>query len=415
MIALTRQSISQQRTHARLAAGLAVLCAALTFAAAPLWAGTAVARGDALRVEVLNAPDLSRDARVDADGRVMLPMLGGLDVAGKDVDQIRDLITRELRDRDIMPFATVLVEIAAYRPVYVNGDVSEPRAIEFSPGMTVRQAVVVAGGLGSPFEEDRIPPGELIGAIAELRTSAYALMQTRARIARLEAELADAESISDDIPGVSEVARDDRAKIVERERSLMEQRAQRETGASAHREAVLDLLELELNLLDDQGKLQDEEIQLQADEVANARSLVERGLMPRQQLQELLREKSQLSRDVLSTDAYAARARQAKQTAQFERLDERAQLKIELQAQLQQEELERVRQEAALEGQRARLLAAGVQIAGNGSKAELTADVTIHRTVGGKVQKVDATFDSAVEPGDVLDIKVLDESALIGG
>jgi polysaccharide export outer membrane protein len=40
----------------------------------------------------------------------------------------------------------VSVSIAEYRPIYVNGDVSQPGEKSYRPGMTVRQAIAVAGG-----------------------------------------------------------------------------------------------------------------------------------------------------------------------------------------------------------------------------------------------------------------------------
>ena len=61
----------------------------------------------------------------------------------------------------------VLVTIAEYRPVYVNGDVTKPGEQTFRPGMTVRQAVALAGGY-------EITPADLRGALERQRTEVRA-------------------------------------------------------------------------------------------------------------------------------------------------------------------------------------------------------------------------------------------------
>ena len=43
----------------------------------------------------------------------------------------------------------VTVEISAYKPIFVTGAVKHPGAIEWRPGMTVIQAIALAGGLGA--------------------------------------------------------------------------------------------------------------------------------------------------------------------------------------------------------------------------------------------------------------------------
>ena len=61
----------------------------------------------------------------------------------------------------------ITVDIAEYRPVYVSGDVSKPGELAFRLGMTVRQAVALAGGYDLlRFRADRDP----IMQVADLRS-----------------------------------------------------------------------------------------------------------------------------------------------------------------------------------------------------------------------------------------------------
>ncbi|WP_374302091.1 polysaccharide biosynthesis/export family protein, partial [Paracoccus sp. (in: a-proteobacteria)] len=106
-----------------------------------------IERGDVLAVTVLDEPSLSREAKVDALGRIMLPQIGSVSIAGHDLDQVRELIEAELSGRDILVDPQVIVEVASYRPIYVGGAVDTQGAVPFEPGLTVRHALLLAGGV----------------------------------------------------------------------------------------------------------------------------------------------------------------------------------------------------------------------------------------------------------------------------
>ncbi len=80
----------------------------LASATAALCEGMTVEPGDVLRVTIAGAPDIGRDnAKVDADGRIMLPSLGGIAVVGADLDTIRGRIADLLVAQDLMRQPTV--------------------------------------------------------------------------------------------------------------------------------------------------------------------------------------------------------------------------------------------------------------------------------------------------------------------
>lgn len=137
---ITRRAI---RSGRRSGLPLLLMCG---FAGA-VQADTVAEIGDVLRVTVVEEPAIGREAKIDADGQIILPRLGRLTVEGKTLDQVRDLIAAELMQRDMILTPTVLVEVSAYRPVFVGGAVARPGAISFEPGLTVRHALILAGGL----------------------------------------------------------------------------------------------------------------------------------------------------------------------------------------------------------------------------------------------------------------------------
>lgn len=102
--------------------------------------------GDHVRVIVYGEDQLTGEFRVDDQGRIALPLLGGVRAAGLNPQQLDAAISDELRRRNLLRDPSVSVEVLAYRPVFILGEVAKPGQYPFQPGMTVLTAVAVAGG-----------------------------------------------------------------------------------------------------------------------------------------------------------------------------------------------------------------------------------------------------------------------------
>lgn len=108
--------------------------------------GLELGTGDNLNIVFYERPELSGNRTVDGQGRIVLPIIGFVDVRGKSADELQ----AELGDRyqEISGRTTyVTVEVAKWRPVYVVGMVKTPGAFPFEPGLQVLQAVALSGGL----------------------------------------------------------------------------------------------------------------------------------------------------------------------------------------------------------------------------------------------------------------------------
>ncbi len=127
---------------------------------APASADYKLMNGDVLDISVVGFPDLKQRALVGLDGEVVLPLIGPVKVRGATVAEARATITKALAGRTQMQLTVdgrelqhlilpseVVVQVAEYRPIYVSGDVALPGERPFRPGMTVRQAISLAGGL----------------------------------------------------------------------------------------------------------------------------------------------------------------------------------------------------------------------------------------------------------------------------
>lgn len=388
--------------------GLLGLLAIGTALAAPTPAradGMTIEPGDVLRVTVAEAPDIGRDnAKVGADGRIMLPEVGGVDVAGADLDAIRDRIAARLVASDLIRQPTVMVEIASYRPFYVGGTVAHPGAIDFEPGLTVRHALILAGGLDRSAGPDRVTTEELLELKTKWRTTNYALLQVRSRIARLEAELDHGPKPDFTAVDGEYVAPAARSEIEAVDAGLYDDRHAGWEADQDHMRQAIALVDLEIDVLTKQADLQNQERALQQDQVDKARVLVDKGVMPLPRLQELEREASRLSRDLLDNQAYTARARQNKQTQKYTLDAADTNWRIDVRGALAQALLERSQLEAQTEVIASALLAAGVALGGE-EDTPPEPKIVIHRS-GDQPGGFEAGLDTPIRPGDVLEISI---------
>ncbi len=103
---------------------------------------------DLVWVRVYDEPQLSDEYQVEADGTLDVPLIGPIAVAGLTPRQAADRIELALADGIIRrPVVTVMVKESRSRQVFVLGEVQSPGSLLYVDGMTVVQAIAMAGGL----------------------------------------------------------------------------------------------------------------------------------------------------------------------------------------------------------------------------------------------------------------------------
>ena len=110
--------------------------------------GTPVYRigpGDELNIIVFGHPDLSGNFVIDPQGDLTMPLIGRLPVRGETVDSITTQVTQAYSESFLVD-PRVSVELLNSRPFYILGQVNEPGEYPYVRGVTVRQAVAIAGG-----------------------------------------------------------------------------------------------------------------------------------------------------------------------------------------------------------------------------------------------------------------------------
>lgn len=114
-------------------------------------ASYAIANTDKLRITVYQEEDLSVFSRVDAQGKVNLPLVGEVSVAGKTVSEAQHIIETAYRDGHYLkkPQVTINIEEYAPREVSIDGKVRTPGRypLPIEANMTVLELVTKAGGM----------------------------------------------------------------------------------------------------------------------------------------------------------------------------------------------------------------------------------------------------------------------------
>ena len=82
---------------------------------------------------------------VDAGGFIDMPLIGPVPARGATTDELAGRISEKLRDGFIRE-PHVAVEVEAYRPFFILGEVTQPGQYPYVANMTAETAVAIAGG-----------------------------------------------------------------------------------------------------------------------------------------------------------------------------------------------------------------------------------------------------------------------------
>ena len=375
--------------------------------------------GDVIEIGVASVPDLGQRARVDFEGEVSLVHLGQLKAAGRPISELRaDIrrllpgiaIRRKMAERiDIVVInpEEITVDIAEYRPVYVSGDVSKPGELIYRLGMTVRQAVALAGGYDLlRFRADRDP----VMQVADLRSD-YEIFWTefgraQVRIWRVRAELGSGSELTgkerelNDMP----LPRSVREHLMQNERETLAANTSTFNREEASLTRQIRQSEEQSALVTEQVEKTRQGVRLALTELERVQDLFQRGLTPANRLAEERRlTLLQQTQSLQATERHGQVTREREELAR--RLDMlREQRKAKLTEELHDANMQ-------LETARVRLLAAEEKLTYAGLlRSQLTRgkgaspDLIIHRPIPGKEEQITADESTPLQPGDTVEV-----------
>lgn len=165
-------AIGAAPARARAGAALAVVALALTvgcsgpgmfvwYHAVPRteWVGVndyVIAVGDTVNIRVYDQETLSTRGKVRADGRMALPFVGEITVAGKQPRVLAAEIESRLKEFILTP--KVIVNVDESRPMSVTflGEVARAGVLTLEPATTLLQGLAQAGGPSEFADDSRI-------------------------------------------------------------------------------------------------------------------------------------------------------------------------------------------------------------------------------------------------------------------
>ena len=118
-------------------------------------AGYRLDAGDKLRVVVYGQEGLTNSYTIDAAGSITMPLIGQVPARNRSPAALAAEISAKLRNGYIRE-PSVAVEIEAYRPFFILGEVQAPGQYPYVPNMTVESAVAIAGGFSPRAKRDSV-------------------------------------------------------------------------------------------------------------------------------------------------------------------------------------------------------------------------------------------------------------------
>jgi polysaccharide biosynthesis/export protein len=117
--------------------------------------GYKLGAGDRLRVVVYGQEGLTNTYAIDAGGAITMPLIGSVPARGRTPAGLATEITGKLR-KGFIRDPSVAVEIEAYRPFFILGEVAAPGQYPYVPNLSVESAVAIAGGFSARARRDSV-------------------------------------------------------------------------------------------------------------------------------------------------------------------------------------------------------------------------------------------------------------------
>jgi protein involved in polysaccharide export with SLBB domain len=366
----------------------------------------------ASRDEIFEWTAFNAEYTVGVGGKISLPLVGDVVAAGKSPTELSQAIGQALQTRiGLAEPPSISVEVVQFRPFYIVGDVERPGEYAYRPGLTLLQAITIAGGmpraknLGSARLER-----ESISTRGDLRLLGSDLVATLARKARLTSELqaSDEIAIPDEL-NASATETSYRA-IINQERVLLQSRKDAFATQVRALEQLKSQHEMEAASLVKQLEMHDTLIDLLKPELDAVQELYKKQLVTAPRKLAVERNAAQLQGDRLRLETALARARQEASKTEIAMIELQNRRSTEINADLRQtqgrlnelgekiETAQRLLYETEVSAPR--LLAVRSRL------KETQPAYTVVRVISGRAVELEANDATQIEPGDTIKIEL---------
>lgn len=390
----------------------------------PVWAQGApptpdryvISVGDELELDILDDNESPQRFVVGRDGEVQLPFIGGMPVATSTIADAREAVRRAYIERQIFVDPEVELSIASFRPISVLGDVRRPGNYDFQPFMTAEQAVGLAGGVAVSVSNEEARVLERRNLEGTLGRLDFDLALAAAKLARVNAQLAGKQEMAfEDVPAELRPFID--RMLFDEHKAGEDQIITLDAGDRARRRALLqdavEEAEKRVEYLSQRETLHTEQVARYTAELERARTLLERGLVPRSGLNEAEQQAAQAESDrlYLREQRSAAIVQAASLRSDLVRINTDWERSLRQEAQSLLNEIKKIVSERSSIEERMELLSLWTSAAA-GMDTDVLIDYRVRRRseTGVTTQRTEA-YDELL-PGDMLVIAIKPPEAL---
>ncbi len=228
-------------------------------------------------------PDLTGEYRISSDLMVSIPVVGRITVSGIDASALERVLASKMTEiarREVF----VTVEILAYRPVFVTGYVKNPGVVQWQPGLTVLQAVALAGGLYRAESGGGLNSGDT--DVTRYRKAVEDLKRNLAVLERLRAEQKGSPKLEPNRRLIEIVGTVEAERLLEAQRAIMVSRLGSFETQVKSIERARALAAQELDGLRAQRARIAEQLELRRKQAQKTRELETRGIVTSSRLLE---------------------------------------------------------------------------------------------------------------------------------
>jgi polysaccharide export outer membrane protein len=384
-----------------------------------------LAPGDVLEIQAVGIPDLRHRVMIDLNGQASFPLIGDIKAAGVSVAELRKQVksifsTKAFRPREMdrqgrlmsrdevvtVSPDEVTLTVVEYRPIYLNGDVANPGTQPYRPGMTVRQAIALAGGYDTMRFRGRDPfldSSDFRGDYYELWTE---FAKVRAQAERFQAELDDKSALAkpklDDLPLPSGVT----SKILDLEAQRLSVDNSDHQKEKQYLENAVQQEEERIATLRHQRETEQKDADTDAAEFKEVQANFSKGLVPMTRLSDSRRQTLFSATRMLQTTVVIDQVE--RERSEFARRLERVQdqRRDNLLAKLQDANVRLAAIRARLQAVGDKLLYAGVVRSQLARGAGGEPDIKVYRNDNDTSGNITANEETGLMPGDVVEVRL---------
>ena len=352
---------------------------------------------------------LNGEYAISPSGRIALPLVGPVEAEGRTPQALAGEIAAALQKKTgLLAPPDTTVEVVRYPSVFVTGSVERPGEFEFKPGLSVLQALAMAGG--------RVRRTDQSGGYSELEQIRYAgeigridlqLLQLSTRRARLEAELVENAEVDFETALQGRPLAGHAAQFVRDEQAIFEARRNAYQRQHNSLSELGTLFREEIKILGEKMVAQDRQIQIAEDELGNVAQLVKKGTVTKSRETGLERIVADLQASRLDLAVASMRAQQRLSETERDALSLEGVRRTEIGAELQKVNLEIDDLELRRGVTEQLLQATGASLLRRGQRAVEQQPLRFSVLRGAdEAMRVEASETTRLEPGDVLDVQL---------